>query len=174
MIISRSVAALGLALSLTACDSSAGVRQVDAEASFAAQNYFAARDAAQKMLRDDPEDTKALEILARTQIAMGQGSEALRALDRLANLRASPADETLLRAEARLQVGNAGQALSSALAGLGRTTMPLPLVAEALAQGRLVALDGPEDCRFSYWLLAPRPQWRQKKVKALLAHLTGE
>jgi DNA-binding transcriptional LysR family regulator len=76
--------------------------------------------------------------------------------------------------EPTLQVGNAGQALSSALAGLGRTTIPLPLVAEALADGRLVALDGPEDCRFSYWLLAPRPQWRQKKVKALLAHLTGE
>ena len=76
--------------------------------------------------------------------------------------------------ETTLQVGNAGQALSSALAGLGRATMPLSLVTEALAQGRLVALDGPEDCRFSYWLLAPRPQWRQKKVKTLLAHLIGE
>ena len=76
--------------------------------------------------------------------------------------------------DALLQVGNAGQALSSALAGLGRTTMPLPLVADALADGRLIALDGPEDCRRAYWLLAPRPQWRQKKVKTLLAHLVGE
>ncbi len=73
-----------------------------------------------------------------------------------------------------LQVGNAGQALSSALAGLGRATMPLPLVADALATGRLVALSEPEECRFAYWLLAPRPQWRQKKVRALIAHLTGE
>ena len=39
-----------------------------------------------------------------------------------------------------LQVGNAGQALSSALAGLGRAMMPLPLVEEALAAGRLVVL----------------------------------
>ncbi|OYW44272.1 MAG: LysR family transcriptional regulator [Sphingomonadales bacterium 32-68-7] len=76
-------------------------------------------------------------------------------------------------AEAVLQVGNAGQALSSALAGLGRALMPLPLVAEALAEGRLVALGEPEECRRGYWLLAPRPQWRQKKVRALVAHLTG-
>jgi LysR family glycine cleavage system transcriptional activator len=75
--------------------------------------------------------------------------------------------------EVLLQVGNAGQALSSAVAGLGRTVMPLPLVAEALADGRLAASGEPEDSRRAYWLVAPRPQWRQKKVKALVAHLTG-
>ncbi len=71
-----------------------------------------------------------------------------------------------------LQVGNAGQALSSALAGLGKAMMPLPLVEEALADGRLTALEGPEESRRAYWLVAPRPQWRQKKVKALVEHLT--
>jgi LysR family glycine cleavage system transcriptional activator len=71
-----------------------------------------------------------------------------------------------------LQVGNAGQALSSALAGLGKAMMPLPLVEEALADGRLVALQGPEEGRRAYWLVAPRPQWQQKKVKALVEHLT--
>jgi len=75
--------------------------------------------------------------------------------------------------EVLLQVGNAGQALSSALAGLGRATMPLPLVEEALGDGRLVALGEPEESRRAYWLVAPRPQWRQKKVRALIAHLTG-
>jgi LysR family glycine cleavage system transcriptional activator len=73
-----------------------------------------------------------------------------------------------------LQVGNAGQALSSALAGLGKAMMPLPLVEEALADGRLVALGPPEEGRHAYWLVAPRPQWRQKKVKALVAFLTPE
>ncbi|AKH41137.1 LysR family glycine cleavage system transcriptional activator [Altererythrobacter atlanticus] len=73
--------------------------------------------------------------------------------------------------KALLQVGNAGQALSSALAGLGRAIMPLPLVAGALEDGSLSALEGPADCRRAYWLLAPRPQWRQKKVKALVDHL---
>ncbi len=75
--------------------------------------------------------------------------------------------------ETLLQVGNAGQALSSALAGLGRTTMPLPLVAEALADGRLIALEGPVECRHAYWLVAPRPQWRQKKVRELVEHLVA-
>ncbi len=73
--------------------------------------------------------------------------------------------------DALLAVGNAGQALSSAIAGLGRATMPLPLVEEALEDGRLVALAGPEESRHAYWLVAPRPQWRQKKVKALVDHL---
>src|SRR5690606_11342796 len=72
-----------------------------------------------------------------------------------------------------LQVGNAGQAMSSVLAGLGKALMPLPLVDEALADGRLVALEGPEEGRRAYWLVAPRPQWRQKKVRALVEHLTG-
>ena len=76
-------------------------------------------------------------------------------------------------AEVLLHVGNAGQALSSALAGLGRATMPLPLVEEALADGRLIALDEPEESRRAYWLVAPRPQWRQKKVRALVEHLAG-
>ena len=75
--------------------------------------------------------------------------------------------------EVILQVGNAGQALSSALAGLGKAMMPLPLVEDAIADGRLAALEGPDEGRRAYWLVAPRPQWRQKKVRALVAHLTG-
>ncbi|KRA82962.1 LysR substrate-binding domain-containing protein [Altererythrobacter sp. Root672] len=73
-----------------------------------------------------------------------------------------------------LQVGNAGQALSSALAGLGKAMMPMPLVQEALTDGRLVTLEGPEEGRRAYWLVAPRPQWRQKKVRALVEHLTRD
>lgn len=74
--------------------------------------------------------------------------------------------------KAPLQVGNAGQALSSVLAGLGKAVMPLPLVEEALGDGRLTALEGPDECRRAYWLIAPRPQWRQKKVRELVTHLT--
>jgi LysR family glycine cleavage system transcriptional activator len=77
-------------------------------------------------------------------------------------------------ARAVLSVGNAGQVLSSAIAGIGRAFLPMPLVEEALADGRLTMLGEPEDCRHSYWLLAPRPQWRQKKVRALVEFLTQE
>ena len=75
--------------------------------------------------------------------------------------------------EVALQAGNAGQALSSVLAGLGRTALPLPLVEEALADGRLIALGPAEESRRAYWLVAPRPQWRQKKVRDLVDHLTA-
>ncbi|MXO66128.1 LysR substrate-binding domain-containing protein [Altericroceibacterium endophyticum] len=76
--------------------------------------------------------------------------------------------------DAVLQVGNPGHALSSALAGLGRTMLPLLLVEDALEDGRLVALEGPDEGRRAYWLVAPRPQWRQKKVRDLVASLTAE
>ncbi len=73
---------------------------------------------------------------------------------------------------AAIKAGNPGHALSSAIAGMGRTVLPMPLVEEAVAAGRLEILDGPTESRRAYWLVAPMPQWRQKKVKALVAHLT--
>ncbi len=76
-------------------------------------------------------------------------------------------------AHAGIEVGNAGQALSSVLAGLGRTVLPYLLVEDALHDGRLVALEGPDDGRRAYWLVAPLPQWRQAKVRKLVAFLTG-
>jgi len=67
-----------------------------------------------------------------------------------------------------LTVGDAGQALSAALAGMGRARVPALLAArvENLTAGE------PEPSRRAYWLVAPTPQWRQKKVKALVAYLT--
>ncbi len=72
-----------------------------------------------------------------------------------------------------IKAGSAGQALSSALAGMGRTVLPLPLVAGAIDSGELTQQGDAEASRRAYWLVAPLPQWRQKKVKALVAHLTG-
>ena len=62
-------------------------------------------------------------------------------------------------------VGDAGQALSAALAGLGKARVPALLAQE-------VAGTDPEPARRSYWLVAPAPQWRQKKVRALVTALT--
>ncbi len=72
-----------------------------------------------------------------------------------------------------VKTSSAGQAMSSALAGMGRTLLPLALVESALANGTLEALGEPVESRRAYWLLAPVPQWRSKKVKALVAHLTS-
>ncbi|NVD44121.1 LysR substrate-binding domain-containing protein [Qipengyuania atrilutea] len=76
-------------------------------------------------------------------------------------------------AEPDIQTGNAGQALSSALAGMGRAILPYLLVEDAIEDGRLTVLEGPDEGRRSYWMVAPAPQWRQKKVKALAAFLTA-
>jgi DNA-binding transcriptional LysR family regulator len=74
--------------------------------------------------------------------------------------------------KACITASSAGQAMSSALAGMGRTVLPLALVETALEDGRLVKLSDPVESKRAYWLVAPTPQWRSKKVKALVAHLT--
>lgn len=88
-----------------------------------------------------------------------------------------PGDPNPAGAEAdppTLSVGDAGQALAAAAAGLGRARVPAQLAQGWLDDGRITAAGPPEPCRRGYWLVAPAPQWRQKKVKALVAHLTGE
>jgi LysR family transcriptional regulator, glycine cleavage system transcriptional activator len=47
------------------------------------------------------------------------------------------------------------------------------LALAALDAGRIGSIGAPVAWRRGYWLVAPLPQWRQKKVKALVAHLTG-
>ncbi|MFM5908362.1 MAG: LysR family transcriptional regulator [Novosphingobium sp.] len=75
--------------------------------------------------------------------------------------------------EPPVHVGDAGLALASAGAGLGTARVPALLAREWHAAGRIAALGASEDCRRAYWLVAPLPQWRQKKVRALVAALTS-
>lgn len=71
-----------------------------------------------------------------------------------------------------LAVGDAGLALAAAAAGMGRAHVPAMLAEAHVQQGRVAAAGPAEPCRRAYWLVAPLPQWRQKKVKALVAFLT--
>ncbi len=73
-----------------------------------------------------------------------------------------------------LTVGDAGQAIAAAASGMGKARVPVLLAQSWLANGRIAALGEPAPCRHGYWLVAPLPQWRQKKVKALVAFLTGQ
>jgi LysR family transcriptional regulator, glycine cleavage system transcriptional activator len=57
-----------------------------------------------------------------------------------------------------LTVADAGLALDAASTGLGRAIVP------AFLAGANATLDDPR----GYWLVAPLPQWRQKKVKVLV------
>ncbi|WP_353203137.1 LysR family transcriptional regulator [Sphingomonas sp.] len=72
-----------------------------------------------------------------------------------------------------VRVGDAGLALDAAAEGLGRATVPELLAASDIASGRLVSIGEAKPYRLGYWLVAPLPQWRQKKVKALVAALTA-
>lgn len=73
---------------------------------------------------------------------------------------------------AGVTVGDAGLALDAAAAGFGRATVPALLASADLASGRVVSF-GEKPSAESYWLIAPLPQWRQKKVRALVAALTA-
>ncbi|WP_230280774.1 LysR family transcriptional regulator [Croceicoccus sp. Ery15] len=86
----------------------------------------------------------------------------------------SPAGKDGDDAEAALRVGATGQALSAVLGGMGRAVLPLQLVEHEIETGQLIALSDVADTRATYWLVAPRPQWRQKKVKALVDFLTAQ
>jgi len=72
-----------------------------------------------------------------------------------------------------LMVGDAGQALAAAGAGMGKARVPAVLAKQWLEFGGIDAIGEAEPCRQGYWLVAPLPQWRQKKVKALVAALTA-
>jgi LysR family glycine cleavage system transcriptional activator len=69
-------------------------------------------------------------------------------------------------------VGDAGQAIAAAAAGMGRARVPSMLASGWIEQGRVVVSGPAEPARLAYWLVAPAPQWRQKKVKSLVAFLT--
>lgn len=93
------------ALSLGACSLISGDPLEQAQEAFAAQDYFTARQHVQEALQANGNDAAALAMLARIQLAMGLGGEALATLDRLDATNAAPADAALLRAEALLQTG---------------------------------------------------------------------
>jgi len=70
-------------------------------------------------------------------------------------------------------VADAGLALDAAAAGLGHARVPLTLAAGDIAAGRVVPIGGTEPSTNAYWLIAPTPQWRQAKVRALVEFLLG-
>jgi LysR family transcriptional regulator, glycine cleavage system transcriptional activator len=74
--------------------------------------------------------------------------------------------------KALMRVADAGLAIDAAANGFGRACVPELLARGDLASGRVDSV-GPVREGPGYWLIAPLPQWRQKKVKALVAALTA-
>lgn len=73
-----------------------------------------------------------------------------------------------------LSVADAGLAIDAAAYGLGKTTVPSLLAAADIAAGHVRMQGKPIDSDKAYWLVAPLPQWRQKKVRSLVAALTAQ
>ena len=80
-----------------------------------------------------------------------------------------PADE----GEPALRLGDAGLAIDAAANGLGQANVPAMLAEADLAAGRVRLVREAFAVKRGYWLVAPTPQWRQAKVKALVAALTA-
>lgn len=72
-----------------------------------------------------------------------------------------------------VRVADAGLAIDAAAAGLGRASVPELLARGELAAGRIVVIGEPRASALGYWLVAPLPQWRQKKVKSLVDALAS-
>lgn len=72
-----------------------------------------------------------------------------------------------------ISVTDAGQAIAAAASGMGRARVPALLATGLIETGRVMVASASEPCRRGYWLVAPSPQWRQKKVKLLVAELTA-
>lgn len=76
------------------------------------------------------------------------------------------------QAAAGLSVGDAGLAIDAAAAGYGIARVPMTLANADIASGRVARVFDSEPVEDAYWLVAPPPQWRQKKVRALVEFLT--
>lgn len=75
---------------------------------------------------------------------------------------------------AGLSVADAGLAIDAVASGFGRACVPALLAQGDIAAGRVEASGEGMPMTNTYWLVAPAPQWRQKKVKSLVAALIGQ
>lgn len=97
---------------LTACGLAPEEKIAEAEASYAAHDYSAAKVYLVSALEDKPGDEQALLLLAKTYIAMGDGEGALRVLEKIGG--AGDAGHIApSKAEAQLLMGNFDEALAT-------------------------------------------------------------
>jgi len=75
--------------------------------------------------------------------------------------------------DAHMRVADAGLAINGVRNGLGWAMVPLILAQGAINDGWVRQVGDTVVGSRAYWLVAPLPQWRQKKVKALVEALTA-
>ncbi|GGD51768.1 tetratricopeptide repeat protein [Erythrobacter arachoides] len=108
----RTLSVAALALALAACGLSPEERMARAETAFAEHRFSEARLDLATVLQENERDPVALELLARTQLHLGDGEGAVATLERLAAAGRQPADFALLMGEAQLLRGRLDEALA--------------------------------------------------------------
>lgn len=111
MVRPRIILTCSLLFGLGGCSLFASEPVDEAQVAYEAQDYIAAQGHAQAALAQDAEDAGALELMARIQLVMGRGADALITLERLENAGHTLADADLLAAEAHLLLGETETAL---------------------------------------------------------------
>lgn len=105
------MAGVALALMLAGCGPTPEESVANARTAFAQNDFAAARVSLISALEEMPGDAEALELLARTQLALQDGEGASATLDRLAGINAKHKDLPTLRAEADILRGQYQQAI---------------------------------------------------------------
>jgi len=162
------VTTAAMALALSACGLSPEERMDRAEAAFQDHRYSEARLDLGTLLQADGSDMQALELLARTQLMLGDGVGAEASLERLTD-DARPADYQQLLAEAFLLQGEFESALAAG-EGLG-TAEGLRIAAQAhlALGGNEAALDA-----FQRGTRADGDRSRLYADYARFMHMTGD
>lgn len=101
------------------------------------------------------------------RIAPAHGAAATRRIAWSGEPAAASSDDAVL-----LSVGDAGAAVDAVAAGLGFAVVPALLATSATAEQRVRAVGQPPVSDLCFWLTAPAPQWRQRKVRAIVTALT--
>jgi LysR family transcriptional regulator, glycine cleavage system transcriptional activator len=78
-------------------------------------------------------------------------------------------------AERGLRFNLSSLVIEAAATGKGVALVKQALAATEIANGRLVRLfNSSQAAKFAYWMVAPEPQWRQKKVQEFIGWLRSE
>jgi tetratricopeptide (TPR) repeat protein len=109
----RSTIPLALALLLAGCGASPEERLARAEKAYGAHDYTTARIDLGSVIQEEPENPRALELQARTFLALSDPVGARGMLDRLERLGKLPADAAVLRGEIDLMQGHFDEALQA-------------------------------------------------------------
>jgi len=105
------LAPVGLLLTLSACGADPDAEFARAQDNFTSHDYPSVRLDLMNALKERPDDIEMITMLARTELALGNGEAAIVQIDRLETLGGQLPDGQLFRAEAQVRGGHPDKAI---------------------------------------------------------------